>query len=70
VKRSSRDEPMWVVIHMCMEAILGISLYGNLYLILAKTLYLSYYLLFFQQNQIQEGGTDSSRQEGGGPNNV
>jgi hypothetical protein len=26
VKRSGRDEPMWVVIHMCMEAMLGISL--------------------------------------------
>jgi hypothetical protein len=26
VKRSGRDEPMWVVIHMCMEAALGISL--------------------------------------------
>jgi hypothetical protein len=25
VKRSGRDEPMWVAIHMCMEAMLGIS---------------------------------------------
>jgi hypothetical protein len=29
---------MWVVIHMCMEAMLGISLYSYLYLKLAKTL--------------------------------
>jgi hypothetical protein len=28
VKRSGRDEPMWIVIHMCMEAMLGISLYS------------------------------------------
>jgi hypothetical protein len=25
VKKSGRDEPMWVTIHMCMEAMLGIS---------------------------------------------
>jgi hypothetical protein len=28
VKRSGRDEPIWVVIHKCMEAMLGISLYS------------------------------------------
>jgi hypothetical protein len=32
VKRSGRDEPVWVVISMCMEATLGISLYSYLYL--------------------------------------
>jgi hypothetical protein len=36
MKKSGRDEPMWVVIHKCMEAILGISLYSYLYLKLAK----------------------------------
>jgi hypothetical protein len=36
VKRSGRDEPMWVAIHKCMEATLGISLYSYLYLKLAK----------------------------------
>jgi hypothetical protein len=36
VKRSGRYEPMWVVIPMCMEAMLGISLY--IYLKLAKRL--------------------------------
>jgi hypothetical protein len=30
VKRSGRDEPVWVVIYMCMEAMLGISLYSYL----------------------------------------
>jgi hypothetical protein len=47
VKRSGRDEPVWVVIHMCMEAMLEISLYSHLYLKLAKTLGLSYDLLCF-----------------------
>jgi hypothetical protein len=32
MKRSDRGEPIWFVIHMCIEAILGISLYGYLYL--------------------------------------
>jgi hypothetical protein len=32
VKRSGKDEPVWVVIHMCMEATLGISLYRYFYL--------------------------------------
>jgi hypothetical protein len=30
VKRSGRDEPIWVAIYMCMEATLGISLYSHL----------------------------------------
>jgi hypothetical protein len=62
VKRSGRDEPMWVVIHMCMEAMLGISLYSYLYLKLAKTLCLSYYLLCFLFNKIgeEEGRTGSA----------
>jgi hypothetical protein len=63
---------MWVAIHMCMEAKLGISLYGYLYLKLAKTLCLSYYLLYFLFNRIgeQEGGTGSDWKLGRGPNNV
>jgi hypothetical protein len=57
-----RDEPMWVAIHMCMEATLGISLYSYHYLKLAKTLCLSYYLLCFLFNKIgeQEGWTGSA----------
>jgi hypothetical protein len=45
-----------------MEAMLGISLDSYLYLKLAKTLYLSYYLLCFLFNKIreQEGGTGSA----------
>jgi hypothetical protein len=41
VKRSGRDELMWVAIHMCKEAMLGISLYSYLYLKLVKMLCLS-----------------------------
>jgi hypothetical protein len=28
VKRSDRDEPIWIIINKCMEAALGISLYS------------------------------------------
>jgi hypothetical protein len=76
VKRSGRDEPMWVVIHMCMEAMLGISLYSYLYLKLAKMLCLSYYLFCFLFNKTgeQEGGTGCAWKVGvkgeGGTNNA
>jgi hypothetical protein len=39
VKRSGSDEPMWVAIHMCLEAMLGISLYSYLHLKLAKIIF-------------------------------
>jgi hypothetical protein len=66
VKRSGRDEPMWVAIHKYMEATLGLSLHSYLYLKLAKMLCLSYYLLCFLFNKIgeQEGGTGSARKWG------
>jgi hypothetical protein len=50
---------MWVAIGKHMEAMLGISLYRYLYLKLAKTPCLSYYLLCFLFNRIREkeGGT-------------
>jgi hypothetical protein len=48
-----------------MEAMLGISLYSYLYLKLAKTLCLSYYLLCFLFNKIrEEGGTGTVHEEG------
>jgi hypothetical protein len=67
MKRSGGDEPMWVAIHMCMEAMLGICLYSYLYVKLAKTLHLSYSLLFFF-NKIgeQEGRTGSVHKCRGG----
>jgi hypothetical protein len=50
-KKSGRDEPMWVAIHMCIEAMLGISLYSYLYLKLAKMLSFLLSLMFsLQQN--------------------
>jgi hypothetical protein len=48
--RSGRDEPIWVVIHMCMEAMLKISLYSYLYLKLTKCC-LSYCLLYFSSKK-------------------
>jgi hypothetical protein len=61
VKKSGRHKPMWVAIHMCMEAMLGISLYTYLYLTLEKHC-LSYHLLYFLFNKIgeQEGRTGSA----------
>jgi hypothetical protein len=56
VKRSGRDESFQIVIHMCMEAMLGISLYSYPYLKLAKMLCLSYYCLCLLFNKIGEKG--------------
>jgi hypothetical protein len=47
VKRYDRDEPIWVVIHMCIETTQGISPYSYLYLKLAKTPCFSYYLYVY-----------------------
>jgi hypothetical protein len=66
VKRSGRDEAIWVVIHMCMEAMVGTSLYSYLYLKLAKILCLSYYHLCLLFNKIgEEARTGSAWNEGG-----
>jgi hypothetical protein len=54
------DEPMWVIICKCMEAMLGISLCIYLYLKLAKMLCLSYSLLHFLFNKIGEEGRTGS----------
>jgi hypothetical protein len=74
VKRSGRDEAIQVVIHMCMEAMLGISLYSypvclmytlSVYLNLAKTPCLSYYFLCLLFNKIgEEGRTGSAWNKG------
>jgi hypothetical protein len=67
VKRSG-NKPMWVVIHMCMEATQGISLYSYLYLKLAKMSCFSYYLLcfFFYKIREKEGRTSSAQRWGRG----
>jgi hypothetical protein len=54
VKRSGGDESIQVVIHMCMEAMLGISLYSYPYLNLAETLCLSYYCLCLLFNKLEK----------------
>jgi hypothetical protein len=46
-KRSGRDEPMWVVMHMCIETTQRISLCAYLYLKLAKTPFLKLSFMFF-----------------------
>jgi hypothetical protein len=61
MKMSGRDESIQVVIHLCMEAMLGIFLYNYPYLKLAKTLCLSHYCLCFLFNKIgEESRTDSA----------
>jgi hypothetical protein len=74
MKRSGRDEPMWVVTHMFREATPGISLYSYLFLELTKTLCLSYYVLCLVFNKIreQECRTGSAQKwwRECGPNNV
>jgi hypothetical protein len=69
VKQSGRDESMWVAIHMCKEATLGISLYSYPCLKLEKTLCLSNYCLCLLFNKIgEEGRTGSTWKQGGGGN--
>jgi hypothetical protein len=51
VNRSARDEPIWVIIHKCMETRQGISLYSYLHLKLAKMLFFFLsYMFYLQQN--------------------
>jgi hypothetical protein len=73
VKRSGRDEPIWVVLCMCMEATLGISLYSYPYLKLAKTPCFSYYLLRFSSTKLENKRVEQVLPRGrgdGSPNNV
>jgi hypothetical protein len=56
VKRPGIDEPIQAVTHMCVEAMLEISLYSYSYLKLAKMLCLSYYCLCLLFNKIGEEG--------------
>jgi hypothetical protein len=61
VRRSGRDEPMWVVIHLCMEAMLGISLWLSLSQTSKNTFFLIYLLCFlFYKIGEKEGRTGSA----------
>jgi hypothetical protein len=59
---------MWVAIHKCMEAMLGISLYSYLYLKLAKNAMSFLLSLMFFLNKIgeEEGGNRFSLEAAGG----
>jgi hypothetical protein len=56
VNKSGRDESIWVVVHLCTEAMIGISLYSYLNYKLGKVLCLSYYFLCLLFNKIRKAG--------------
>jgi hypothetical protein len=73
VKRSGRDERIWVVIHMCMEAMLGISLYIYLFLKLQKPYVFVIIFYVFSSTKLENKRAEQvmpRRCRGGGPNNV
>jgi hypothetical protein len=55
VKRSGKEEPMWVAIHMCMEAMLGISLYSSLSQTSKNTMSFLLSLMFSLQQNWRRG---------------
>jgi hypothetical protein len=70
VMRSGRDEPIWVVKHMCMEALLGIYLYSCLYLISKSAMSFLLPLMLQQnwrrgQNRFLPGSIRDGRRERG-----
>jgi hypothetical protein len=66
VKRSGRDKPIGVVIHMYMETTQRISLYSYLYLKLAKMPCFSNYVLRFFFYKIREQGSRRGSPQDGG----
>jgi hypothetical protein len=74
VKRSGRDESIRVVIHLCMEAMLAISLYNYLYLKLAKHYVFLLIIYVFSstksENKNVEQVLPGGWGKGGGLNNV
>jgi hypothetical protein len=53
--RSGRDEPIWVIIHICMESTQRISLYSCLYLKTSKSaMFFLLSFIFFFFNKIRE----------------
>jgi hypothetical protein len=64
-RRSGRDEPMWVVIHKCMEAMLGISLYSYLYLKVAKRYVFLISYVFPSKNSENKGAEQVLPRRGG-----
>jgi hypothetical protein len=66
VKRSGRDESVQAVIHMCMEAMLGISLYNYLYLKLAKTRVFCIISYVFSSTNLEKSAEQVLRESEGG----
>jgi hypothetical protein len=61
VMNTGRDEPIGVIIHICMETTQGISLYSYLYLKQKHHVFLFYILcFFFYRIKEQEGRTGSA----------
>jgi hypothetical protein len=60
MKRSGKDEPIRVLIHMCMEEMLRISPYSYLCFKLAKVLCLPYYGFCFLFKKFGEEGKTGS----------
>jgi hypothetical protein len=73
VKRSGRDEPVWVVIHMRMKAMLGISLYSYFYHKLEKHYVFLFILHIFSPTKLENKRAEQAlpRELGeGGTNDV
>jgi hypothetical protein len=66
VKKTGRDEPIWVVVHICMETTQGISLYSCLYLKLAKMPCFSFYFLCFSSTKSENRRVEHGQPWGGG----
>jgi hypothetical protein len=66
VKRSGRDEPIWVVIHISKETTQGISLYSNLYLKLAKCYVFLFILHIFTSTKSENKRAEQVLPRGGG----
>jgi hypothetical protein len=73
LKRSGRDESIQILMHMYMEAMLGISLYSYPDLKLAKLLYLSHFCLCLlfkklekREEQVLPGSKGDTGREGRG----
>jgi hypothetical protein len=73
MKKSGRDEPIWVIIHKCMETTQGISLYNYLCLKLAKCHVFLIIFYVFSSTKLENKKAEQVLMGGGvggAPNNV
>jgi hypothetical protein len=66
VKRTDKNEPIWVVTHICMETTQGSSLYSYLYLKLTKPPCFFFCKIGKQEGRTGLGGFAWGEGEGGG----